>query len=124
MKKTALFSKALIAALIAATVMCAAAFALTENTYADAKGKGYQYKVTVYAGIQGEFEGGKPAHNGNPQWDTREARSQHKFARELQDRGAMAFVCYQPGGSHSEASWGEQVPHIMEYLWKDNPYEF
>jgi len=59
MKKTALFSKALIAVIIAATVICAAAFTLAENSYADVKGKGYQYKVTVYAGIQGEFEGGK-----------------------------------------------------------------
>ena len=72
----------------------------------------------------GEYEGGTPPHSGDPKWDTREARSQRKFARELQERGAQAFVCYQPEGGHNEASWREQVPHIMEYLWKNNPYEF
>ena len=72
----------------------------------------------------GEYEGGKAPHNGDPAYDTREARAQRKFARELQEHGVQAFVCYQPKGSHNEASWEKQIPHIMDYLWKDRAYTF
>ncbi len=65
----------------------------------------------------GEIEAGRAAHNGDPAWATREARSARKFARELDERGVDTQVYFQPGGRHSEADWRKQVPLFMDYLW-------
>ncbi len=66
----------------------------------------------------GEHEAGQAPHNGNPEFDTCEARSVHKFERELQARGAQTYYYFQRDGGHSEESWQWQVPVFMEWLWK------
>ena len=65
----------------------------------------------------GELESGRAAHNGNPAYDTREARSVRKFERELQARSADTYIYFQPGGRHCEEDWQKQVPLFMNYLW-------
>lgn len=65
----------------------------------------------------GEIESGKAAHNGNPEYDTREARSVRKFERELMAKGASTYLYFQWGGRHCEADWEKQVPVFMNYLW-------
>ncbi|MBR4163016.1 MAG: alpha/beta hydrolase [Solobacterium sp.] len=65
----------------------------------------------------GEIESGRAAHNGNPAYDTREARSVRKFERELQERNADTYIYFQPGGRHCEEDWQKQVPLFMNYLW-------
>lgn len=65
----------------------------------------------------GEIEAGKAAHNGNPVFDTREARSTRKFEKELQAHGARTYICFQPEGRHCEADWAKQVPLFMDWLW-------
>ena len=65
----------------------------------------------------GEVEAGKAAHGGNPEWDTREARSTRKFEKELQEKGARTYLYFQAGGRHCEADWALQVPIFMDWLW-------
>ena len=65
----------------------------------------------------GEVEAGKAAHGGNPEWDTREARSTRKFEKELQEKGARTYLYFQAGGRHCEADWALQVPVFMDWLW-------
>ena len=65
----------------------------------------------------GEIEAGKAAHDGNPVFDTREARSTRKFERELQEHGARTYIYFQPEGRHCEADWARQVPIFMDWLW-------
>ena len=65
----------------------------------------------------GEIESGKAAHNGNPEYDTREARSVRKYEKELQARGANTYLYFQWQGRHCEADWEKQVPVFMNYLW-------
>ena len=67
----------------------------------------------------GELEAGKAARRGNPEFDTREARSARKFAGELNERGADTQLYFQWDGHHSEADWRKQVPYFMNYLWLD-----
>ena len=64
-----------------------------------------------------EIEAGKAAYNGNPAYDTREARSIRKFERELQARGASTYLHFQYGGRHCEADWEKQNPVYMNFLW-------
>lgn len=66
----------------------------------------------------GEKEAGKAAHNGNPEYDTREARAVRKFEKELQARGANTYLYFQWNGEHREADWEKQDPVFMNYLWK------
>lgn len=65
----------------------------------------------------GEIESGKAPHNGNPEYDTREARSVRRFERELMDRGASTYLYFQHGGRHCEEDWEKQIPVFMNYLW-------
>ena len=65
----------------------------------------------------GEIEAGKAARNGDPAYDTREARSVRKFEKELQDHGAGTYLFFQREGRHCEADWEKQVPVFMQYLW-------
>ena len=65
----------------------------------------------------GEIESGKAAHNGNPEFDTREARSTRKFEKELQAKNARTYLYFQPNGRHCEADWAAQVPLFMDWLW-------
>ncbi len=67
----------------------------------------------------GEHEAGKAAYNGDPEYDTREARSARKFSHELNERGVDTQIWFQRGGRHCEADWRRQVPVFMEYLWCD-----
>lgn len=34
-----------------------------------------------------------------------------------QGQGAKTYLCCQPGGQHNEASWEQQVPAWMQFLW-------
>lgn len=70
----------------------------------------------VYFGW-GEIEAGRAAHHGNPEYDTREARSIRKFERELMQRKASTYLYFQWGGRHCEADWEKQVGVFMNYLW-------
>ncbi len=65
----------------------------------------------------GEIEAGKAPHNGNPEYDTREARSVRSFERDLQARGASTYLYFQREGRHCEADWEKQIPVFMQYLW-------
>ena len=65
----------------------------------------------------GEIESGKAAYHGNPEYDTREARSVRKYERELMNRGASTYLYFQWGGRHCEEDWEKQVPVFMNYLW-------
>ena len=65
----------------------------------------------------GEIEAGKAPHNGNPEYDTREARSVRSFERDLQARGASTYLSFQREGRHCEADWEKQIPVFMQYLW-------
>ena len=65
----------------------------------------------------GEKESGKAPHNGNPEFDTREARSTRKFEQELLEQGVRTFVYFQKNGAHCEADWAKQVPLFMDWLW-------
>ena len=65
----------------------------------------------------GEIESGKAAYNGNPEFDTREARSIRKYERLLMERGASTYLYFQWGGRHCEEDWEKQVPVFMNYLW-------
>ena len=65
----------------------------------------------------GEVEAGKAAHNGDPEWDTREARATRKFEKELQEKGSRTYVYFQKDGRHCEADWAKQVPIFMDWLW-------
>lgn len=65
----------------------------------------------------GEIESGKVAHNGNPEFDTREARSVRKFEKELQERGAKTYLFFQRGGRHTEEDWDKQNAIYMNWLW-------
>lgn len=65
----------------------------------------------------GEIEAGKAAHNGNPEYDTREARSIRKFEKELQERGVSTYLFFQWGGRHCEEDWEKQVAVFMNFLW-------
>ncbi|MBQ1439580.1 MAG: alpha/beta hydrolase [Solobacterium sp.] len=65
----------------------------------------------------GEIESGKAAHNGNPEFDTREARSTRKFEKELQAKNARTYLYFQPNGRHCEADWAAQVPLFLDWLW-------
>ena len=65
----------------------------------------------------GEVEAGRAAHNGNPEWDTREARTTRRFEQELQAKGARTYLYFQWGGRHCEADWAMQVPVFMDWLW-------
>lgn len=73
----------------------------------------------IYLGW-GELEADKAAHNGNPENDTREARSIYKFETELQAKGARTYHYFQRGGAHNEASWEKQNAVYMNWLWKEN----
>ena len=66
----------------------------------------------------GEFEAGRAPRNGNPEFDTREARSVRKFERELQAHNAMTYLYFQREGRHCEADWEKQNPVYMNWLWK------
>ena len=70
----------------------------------------------IYMGW-GEAEAGKAAHNGGPEWDTREARATRKFEKELQEKGSRTYVYFQKDGRHCEADWAKQVPIFMDWLW-------
>ena len=70
----------------------------------------------IYMGW-GEIEAGKAAHDGNPEYDTREARSIRKFEKELQEKGASTYLFFQWGGRHCEEDWEKQVPVFMNFLW-------
>ena len=62
MKRTALFKTSMMttALVLALTfIMALMAVSFADKAYADVASKGYKYKVTVYAGKQGEFKGGK-----------------------------------------------------------------
>lgn len=62
MKRTALFKTGMMttALVLAITfIMSLMAVSFADKAYADVASKGYKYKVTVYAGKQGEFKGGK-----------------------------------------------------------------
>ena len=65
----------------------------------------------------GEIESGKAARNGNPEYDTREARSTRKFETELQAKNARTYLYFQREGRHCEADWAKQVPVFMDWLW-------
>lgn len=66
----------------------------------------------------GEIEAGKAARGGNPEFDTREARSVRKFEKQLQEKGADTYLYFQWGGRHCEADWERQDPYFMDYLWR------
>ena len=62
MKRTALFKTCMMttALVLALTfIMALMAVSFADKAYADVASKGYKYKITVYAGKQGEFNGGK-----------------------------------------------------------------
>ncbi|MBR2761242.1 MAG: alpha/beta hydrolase [Solobacterium sp.] len=65
----------------------------------------------------GEIESGKAAYGGNPEYDTREARSTRRFELELQQKGARTYLYFQREGRHCEADWAKQVPVFMDWLW-------
>lgn len=65
----------------------------------------------------GETEAGKAAHNGNPEYDTREARGIRKFEKELQEKNAQTYLFFQRNGRHCEEDWEKQIPVFMPYLW-------
>jgi len=64
----------------------------------------------------GEHEAGA-ANGGDPAYDTYTARCNRDIARKLEQKGTLTRVYFQPDGSHSEASWEQQVPGFMNYLW-------
>ncbi len=66
----------------------------------------------------GEKEAGRAAHHGNPEYDTREARSVYKFEEELQNCGVQTYHYFQPNGEHCEADWEKQNSLYMNFLWK------
>lgn len=66
----------------------------------------------------GEKEMGRAAHGGNPETDTREARSVYKFERELQEKGVRTYHYFQWGGEHCERDWSRQNRIYMDFLWK------
>lgn len=66
----------------------------------------------------GEVESGKVAFNGNPERDTREARSVRKCEKELQEKGCSTYIYFQWGGRHCEADWEKQNDIYMNFLWK------
>ena len=62
MKRTALFKTGMMTTVIVLAltfIMALMAVSFADKAYADVAAKGYKYKVTVYAGMQGEFKGGK-----------------------------------------------------------------
>ena len=62
MKRTALFKTCMMttALVLALTfIMALMAVSFADKAYADVAAKGYKYKITVYAGQQGEFKNGK-----------------------------------------------------------------
>ena len=65
----------------------------------------------------GEIEAGHAAHHGDPEYDTREARSIRRFESELQERGVSTYLFFQRQGRHCEADWAKQVPVFMPFLW-------
>ena len=65
----------------------------------------------------GEHEAGKALRSGDPETQTKEARSARKFSSELNERGADTQIYFQRGGGHREADWSRQVPLFMNYLW-------
>jgi predicted alpha/beta superfamily hydrolase len=66
----------------------------------------------------GELEAGKAAFGGNPEFDTREARSVYKFERELQTMDVQTYHYFQWDGKHCEADWEKQNSIFMNFLWK------
>lgn len=66
----------------------------------------------------GEKEVSKPARNGNPEFDSKEARSVFKFERELQERGITTWHYFQRDGKHCEEDWEKQNAIYMNFLWK------
>ncbi len=66
----------------------------------------------------GELEAGKAAYGGNPEFDTREARSVYKFEKELQNNGIQTYHYFQRNGKHCEADWEKQNALYMNFLWK------
>ena len=66
----------------------------------------------------GELEAGKAAYSGNPEFDTREARSVYKFEKELQTKGIQTYHYFQKDGKHCEADWEKQNQIYMNFLWK------
>lgn len=40
--------------------------------------------------------------------------------KEVQKKGIRTYICCQQGGRHNEASWEQQVPVWMKFLWEDS----
>lgn len=66
----------------------------------------------------GELEAGKAAYSGNPEFDTREARSVYKFEKELQTKGIQTYHYFQKDGKHCEVDWEKQNQIYLNFLWK------
>ena len=40
-----------------------------------------------------------------------------ELEKKVQKQGAQPYIFCQPGGQHNEASWEQQVPVWMQFLW-------
>ena len=67
----------------------------------------------------GEKEAGKRGKAADPVTGTRIGRICNKLSEGIAAAGARSVLYCQPEGEHSEASWAEQVPRFMNWLWCD-----